>query len=39
MASGTPAPDFCVKGLSGDREVRLRDYRGRPLVLVFGTFG
>jgi peroxiredoxin len=31
---GSPAPDFALKAGDG-REVRLSDYRGRPVVLVF----
>lgn len=32
--SGTPAPDFTLRTLSGE-QVRLADLRGKPVVLVF----
>ena len=34
LATGTPAPDFALPDASG-RLVRLSDYRGKPVVLVF----
>jgi peroxiredoxin Q/BCP len=34
LAVGDPAPDFELPG-TGDRTYRLRDYRGRKLVLAF----
>lgn len=34
VAVGEPAPEFALPG-TGDREYRLSDYRGRPVVLVF----
>ena len=34
VASGTPAPDFELRS-TPDQTVRLKDFRGRPVVLVF----
>jgi len=34
LTPGTPAPDFSLASTTGEK-VRLSDYRGRPLVLVF----
>jgi peroxiredoxin len=34
LQPGTPAPDFAL-GSKPDQKVGLRDYRGRPVVLVF----
>ena len=38
MAAGDPAPDFALPAVGEDRRVGLADFRGRPLVLVFGSF-
>jgi peroxiredoxin len=34
LAPGMPAPDFSLPGSGGD-EIRLRDLRGRPVILAF----
>ncbi len=34
VAVGSPAPDFTLTSIDG-QEVRLSDYRGRKVVLVF----
>ena len=36
---GAAAPDFSLPGVRDDRPVRLSDFRGRPVVLIFGSFG
>ena len=33
-----PAPDFTLTSLDGE-EVRLSDYRGKPVVLAFWAYG
>jgi hypothetical protein len=34
------APDFCLPTATGERQVRLADFRGqKPVVLLFGSFG
>jgi len=39
MKDGTPAPDFTLPSVEEERgPVSLSDFRGRPLVLVFGSF-
>lgn len=38
MAAGEAAPDFALPAVGEDRRVGLADFRGRPLVLVFGSF-
>jgi hypothetical protein len=35
---GTPAPPFSLPPIDGGAEVTLDDFRGRPVVLVFGSF-
>lgn len=40
---GDPAPDFSLRRLGADRKpseerVRLSDFRGRPVALVFGSY-
>ncbi len=36
---GSPAPDFSLPTVLGEKEIRLSDFRGRrPVVLVFGSF-
>lgn len=35
---GDMAPDFCLPRLDGSGKVRLSDLRGRPVVLVFGSY-
>lgn len=36
---GDPAPDFTLRTVDGEREVRLSDYHGKkPVVLVFGSY-
>jgi len=35
---GTPAPDFDLSSLHGDR-IRLSDLRGKPVVLAFFAYG
>jgi len=35
---GDVAPDFCLPRLDDADEVRLSDLRGRPVVLVFGSY-
>ena len=35
---GSPAPDFTLPAVRGDGEVSLSGFRGRPVVLVFGSF-
>jgi hypothetical protein len=35
---GGRAPDFRLKTYEGDREISLSDLRGKPVVLVFGSF-
>jgi tetratricopeptide (TPR) repeat protein len=38
-ALNDPAPDFDLAEVSGKKNVRLRDYRGKsPMVLVFGSY-
>jgi cytochrome c biogenesis protein CcmG/thiol:disulfide interchange protein DsbE len=32
---GSPAPDFSLPALDGDGEVRLADFRGRPVIVNF----
>jgi cytochrome c biogenesis protein CcmG, thiol:disulfide interchange protein DsbE len=32
---GSPAPDFVLPALDGDGEVRLSDFRGRPVIVNF----
>jgi cytochrome c biogenesis protein CcmG, thiol:disulfide interchange protein DsbE len=32
---GSPAPDFVLPALDGNREVRLADFRGRPVIVNF----
>jgi peroxiredoxin len=34
LAPGTPAPDFELPGIAGER-LALRDFRGQPVILVF----
>ena len=36
---GAAAPDFTLPDVRDDRPVRLSDFRGRPVVLIFGSFG
>src|SRR5262245_13416621 len=36
IPAGTAAPDFALPDVHDGRTVRLSDFRGRPLVLVFG---
>src|SRR5215207_7322754 len=35
LPAGTSAPDFTLPGRPPDEQVSLRDFRGRPVVLVF----
>ena len=36
---GTEAPDFELSDISGDKSIRLSDFRGdKPVALVFGSF-
>lgn len=35
---GDPAPDFTLKTLDGANQVALSSLRGRPVVLVFGSY-
>ena len=36
---GQEAPDFALRTLEGDREIKLSDFRGKkPVVLVFGSY-
>ncbi len=35
---GSPAPDFTLKGSDGHGAVTLSELRGRPVVLIFGSF-
>ena len=37
-AEGEPAPDFDLRRADGKGRVRLSDLRGKPVVLVFGSF-
>jgi Ca2+-binding EF-hand superfamily protein len=37
-AVGARAPDFRLKGFDGKGEIALSDLRGKPVVLVFGSF-
>ena len=37
LASGTPAPDFTLHS-TPDQGVSLRDFRGRPVILVFWSY-
>jgi hypothetical protein len=37
-AVGAPAPDFSLRTPDGGTEVPLSLFRGKPLVLVFGSF-
>lgn len=38
IAVGIPAPDFSALSIQSPGEVALRQFRGRPVVLVFGSF-
>ena len=35
---GAPAPDFTLRGSDGHGAVTLSELRGKPVVLVFGSF-
>ena len=37
-AVGAPAPDFRLKTPDGKKEIALADLRGKPVVLIFGSF-
>jgi hypothetical protein len=39
LRPGTPAPDFTLADIRTGGPVRLASLRGRPVVLVFGSFG
>jgi hypothetical protein len=39
VAVGGPAPPFCLPDVCTGRPVRLADFRGRPVLLIFGSFG
>jgi hypothetical protein len=37
--AGELAPDFCLRGVDGEEQVCLSDFRGqKPVALVFGSF-
>jgi hypothetical protein len=38
LVPGDPAPNFTLVDVRSGERVRLSDYRGRPVVLVFGSF-
>ncbi len=38
LEPGDPAPDFSLATLNRQSRVRLSDLRGRPVVLVFGSY-
>ncbi|MGH9673858.1 MAG: hypothetical protein ACRD44_11815, partial [Bryobacteraceae bacterium] len=38
LRAGDRAPDFDVASVAGQGRVRLTDFRGRPLVLLFGSY-
>jgi hypothetical protein len=38
LKAGTPAPAFTLPALRGGGNIALADFKGRPLVLVFGSF-
>lgn len=38
VEEGDPAPDFTLKSPDGSSEVTLSDLRGRPVVLIFGSY-
>jgi|KBSSwiStaDraftv2_1062776.scaffolds.fasta_scaffold2023909_1 hypothetical protein len=38
LGPGDPAPDFILQTLDRSSSVRLSDLRGRPVVLVFGSY-
>ena len=33
-----PAPDFTLKVQDGDKKVTLSELKGKPVVLIFGSF-
>ncbi|HYF01220.1 MAG TPA: hypothetical protein VEJ18_20015 [Planctomycetota bacterium] len=35
---GAPAPDFTLKTQDGTSEIRLSKLRGRPVLLIFGSY-
>jgi len=37
-AQGEPAPEFTLNGSDGHGAVTLSDLRGKPVVLIFGSF-
>jgi len=39
VSTGATAPDFTLPEVRDERPVRLSDFRGRPVVLIFGSFG
>ena len=38
LRAGDPAPDFALTTLDRSSRVRLSDLKGRPVVLVFGSY-
>lgn len=38
VTEGDPAPDFTLKSQDGNSEVTLSALRGKPVVLIFGSY-